>query len=130
MRMKWMLIFMLAMPLGLKSQDATQIVKINSLTKDLGAIKRGTKVADKFEFWNTSEEDIEIDLVSTCECTTAQWTRGKIKQGEKAEIKFTFDSATKENEETLDIDVYFINKNPKTGNPYSLFLSYTYSWAK
>lgn len=116
-------------PLAMMAQDGTEIVKINSLTQHLGSISKGSLVDGAFEFVNISKEDIQIDFVSTCDCTTATWTRGKITPGEKGEIRYTFDSSSKENEETLDIDVYFKNKNPKKGNPYSLFLSYTYTWA-
>lgn len=128
--MKFSSILFILLPFFLQAQDATQIVSIKSITQDLGTIVKGVKKDGKFEFTNTTDHDIEIDLVSTCECTEAKWTRGPIKPGDKGVINFVFDSSKKEHEDNVDIDVYFLNLNPKTGNPYSLFLQYTYHWSK
>jgi hypothetical protein len=127
--MRLFLFLFAIVPASLFAQDATAIVKITSLTKDLGTVVKGKKVSNYFEFTNIADKAIEIDLVSTCECTEAKWTRGKILPGEKGKIDFIFDSSKKDKEETIDIDVYFLTINSKTGNPYSLFLQYTYHWA-
>ena len=109
-------------------QDGTEIVKFDQLSKHLGYIKKGSQIADIFEFENISDSEVTIDIVSTCECTEAKWTTSPIAPGKKGRIEFVFDSNKKEKEEPVDIDVYFLNINPKTENPYSVYLQYTYSY--
>jgi len=75
-------------------------------------------------------DTIEIDLVSTCECTTAKWTRGPIEPGEIGTINFVFDSSQKEEDEPVDVDVIFLNVNPKSDNPYAAYLQYVYTLKK
>lgn len=115
---------------SLSAQDASQIVSWKSKTIALGAIKKGDKVANSYSFTNVSDHPIEIDIVSTCECTEAKWTQGKIAPGDKGEINFIFDSNLKDHEEAIDVDVYFLDTDPKTERPYSSFLSYTFQFSK
>lgn len=113
---------------GLVAQDGGEIVKFKETTQALGKVVKGSKVKGVFTFENISKEDIEIDIVSTCDCTEAKWTRGPIKPGEKGEIKYTFDSSKKDEVIPVDIDIYFLNVNPKTENPYSIYLKYTFEY--
>ena len=110
------------------SQDASDIVKWNYETIDLGIVEKGDKVSNTFEFTNITDEDVEIDIVNTCECTEAKWPQYAIEPGETARIEFVFDSNKKDAEEPVELDVYFVNTNPKNGNPYSTFLNYTFRW--
>lgn len=129
--MKYLLLLIFLVPgscLSLLAQDASDIVKYEKELIHLGAVQKGEKVSSEFVFTNISKEDIQIDMVSTCECTSANWTRGKIKPGEKGKIKFTFDSNKKDSAEEIDVDVFFVNANPKTNIPYSSFLKYSFSF--
>ena len=110
------------------AQDASDIVKWSQEMIDLGLVTKGEQVSNEFEFTNISDQDVEIDIVNTCECTDARWPQYPIEPGESAKIKFVFDSTKKDKEEPVEIDVYFVNTNPKNGNPYSTFLSYTFKW--
>lgn len=112
----------------LKAQDASALVKFEKDEIHLGKVKKGDKVKNQFVFTNISKSVVEIDMVSTCECTIANWTRGKIKPGEKGYIYFTFDSNKKDHVEPIDVDLYFLNTDPKTGNPISSFLKYTFEY--
>jgi len=109
-------------------QDAGEIVKFEQTEIDLGKVKKGSIVTNKYVFTNISDQDIEIDLVSTCECTEAKWTLSEIPPGGQGEISFSFDSNKKDVVEPVDVDVYFININPKTDSPYSIYLQYTYAF--
>ena len=93
---------------------------------DFGKVKRGDKVTTQFSFTNKGTEDIEIELVSACECTTLDWPRKAVKPGEKAVIDVVFDSTEKEESETIEIDINLKNRDPKTGYPRLEILSYTY----
>lgn len=127
--MKYLLVFLLIPFLG-NSQDASSIVKFESETIHLGSVKKGDMVENQFVFTNISDADVEIDIVSTCVCTDAKWPQYPISPGDSATISFIFDSSQKDHVEPVEVDVYFINTNPKTGNPISAFLSYTFEWAE
>lgn len=93
----------------------------------LGTVKKGEKVDSSFRFRNISDENVIIDLVSTCVCTQAKWPKKAIKPGESGEIPFVFDSSKKEKEEELSIDVFLQNLD-KNGNPIAIFLTYSYDY--
>ena len=112
------------------AQDASKIVIWDSKSIELGAIKKGEKIANSYSFTNISDHPIEIDIVSTCECTEAKWTQGQIAPGANGIVEFIFDSSQKDHEETIDVDVYFLDADPKTERPYSSFLSYTFQFKK
>ncbi len=113
----------------LPAQNAGKgVVEFTKTKIHLGMVDRGAKVSDKFEFINTSDEPVEIDLVSTCDCTHAKWTKGPIAPGRKGVVSFIFDSNKKELEEPVDVDVHFKNKDPETGYPLVVFLSYTFKY--
>lgn len=93
---------------------------------DLGRVVRGEKRSYTIPFSNTGTENIEIDLISSCECTTVTWPEGEvIRPGGKSEISFVFDSAEKEESETVDIDVILKNTNSE-GNPIFYILQYKF----
>lgn len=114
---------------GLLAQDAHgSLVEWDTQKIDLGHIVQGKKISNSYTFTNISTENVEIDIVSTCECTEAKWTQGTIAPGETGTVEFIFDSAQKDVVEPIDVDVYFLNINPKTERPYSSFLSYTFAF--
>ena len=94
---------------------------------DLGEVKKGDKVSFQYEITNTGNEDIEIEIVSGCECTTLDWPRNKIKTGESASIDVVFDSTEKEESETVDVDITYKNRDPKTGDQYFKILTYSFT---
>ncbi len=108
-------------------QDAGEIARFDTWHIDLGEVQKGSKIDSVFSFTNIIDQPIEIDLVSTCECTEAKWTRGSIAPGETGSIRFIFDSSKKEENEPVDVDIIFLNVNPKTDNPYTAYLQYVYT---
>ena len=97
---------------------------------NLGEVLKGEIRDTTFTFTNTGNEDIIIEGVSACECTTIDYPREPIKPGEKGEIPITFDSSEKEEAETISIDVMLQNTDPKTGWPMNLSLSYDFDIVK
>lgn len=126
--MKLILAIVFLMPLSLISQTTNPFVKFDKETLHLGKIKKGDLINGEYTFVNISKDKVQIDIVSTCECTEAKWTTYAINPGENGSIKFVFDSSKKEVAEPVDIDVYFTNVDPKTGNPTSVFLNYTFEF--
>lgn len=64
--------------------------------KDIGQLTRGESHTLYFNFTNTGNQDLIIDLVTACKCTELDWPRRAIAPGEKGEIKVVFDSTTME----------------------------------
>ena len=84
-----------------------------------------------FSFTNTGNIPIEIELVSSCECTTLDWPQFKIfKPGDKGTIKALFDSKDKEASETTDIDIVLKQGDPKTRAPKLYKLQYKFDLVK
>lgn len=124
--MKTLFLALFLFPFSLLAQQS--IVKFESETLHLGKVKKGDKKEGLYTFTNISDDEVQIDIVSTCDCTEAKWTGYPLKPGESGKIEFIFDSNKKDHEETIDVDVYFVNTDPNTGNPISVFLSYTYEY--
>lgn len=76
---------------------------------ELGKVKRGEKREMFFEFTNTSGQDVQIDIVDACSCTTVDFPRGVIAPGSKGRLNVVFDSTEKEAAETIGITVVFKN---------------------
>ncbi len=95
---------------------------------DLGTITKGEVIDTAFVFTNISSEDLKIDIVDACECTTLDWTRTTIKPGKKGKISISFDSAKKDIVETISVDITLWNNDPKTGGPVMDGVSYTYDF--
>lgn len=93
---------------------------------DIGKVKRGEKKTFKFEFVNTGTEPLDFEIVSGCDCTTLDWPRKKVKVGEKAYLDVIFDSTEKEESETVDVDIYLKNINPKTKKPFFKIVKYKF----
>ncbi len=93
---------------------------------ELGEVKKGEKRTFQYTFTTTGTETVEISIVSGCDCTTLDWTRGEIKSGEKGIIDVIFDSTEKEASETVDVDMYLKNINPKSDSQYLFVLDYTF----
>jgi len=93
----------------------------------LGEIVKGEKAEGAFKFKNTGAQALRIELVSACECTSLEWTRGNIQPNEIGVVEFVFDSSKKEVDEVIDIDIYFENVDPETDEPIFKIVSYNYT---
>lgn len=97
---------------------------------DIGKVKKGDIKKFDFVFTNTGTEIIEIDIASGCDCTTLDYPKNKILPGKKGVIHVTFDSGKKEVSETVDVDLYLKNLNPKTGQRILKIIDYKYELIK
>ncbi len=110
--------------------NSVRLLKFEDRELDLGDVKHGDVIKSSFYFTNISEETVNIDLVSSCECTDVDWPRRPILPGETGEIKITFNSEMKEESEVVDVDVYLLNEDPETGNTMAEYLTYKYNLIK
>ena len=98
---------------------------------ELGAVKKGEKKEMSYSFTNTGNVPVEIELISSCECTTLEWPPYKVfKPGEKGTIKAVFDSKDKEISETTDIEIILKQADPKTRNPMIYIVKYKFDLIK
>jgi hypothetical protein len=97
---------------------------------NIGKVKKGEIKKFDFVFTNTGSEVITIDIASGCDCTTLDYPKTPIKVGGKAVINVTFDSGKKEDSETIDVDIYLKNLNPKTGQRILKVVDYKYDLIK
>ncbi len=97
---------------------------------NIGKVKKGEIKKFDFVFTNTGTDVIEIDIASGCDCTTLDYPKNKIRPGQKGVIHVTFDSGKKEESETVDVDIYLKNLNPKTGQRILKIVDYKYELTK
>ncbi len=97
---------------------------------NIGKVKKGEIKKFDFVFTNTGTDIIEIDIASGCDCTTLDYPKNKIFPGKKGVIHVTFDSGKKEESETIDVDIYLKNINPKTGQRILRIVNYKYELIK
>ncbi len=84
-----------------------------------------------FQFTNSGNQPVVIELITSCECTTLDYPQYKVfKPGEKGLIKAVFDSKEKEIGETTDIDVILKQNDPKTNHPIHYILQYKFALTK
>ncbi|MCB0660093.1 MAG: DUF1573 domain-containing protein [Saprospiraceae bacterium] len=93
---------------------------------NLGKVKRGEIRNFDYIFTNTGTETIEVDIASGCDCSTIDYPVVPIKPGEKGKIHVKFDSGKKEESETVDVDLYLKNIDPKTGHRVFKILNFTF----
>jgi peptidoglycan-associated lipoprotein len=96
---------------------------------DLGKVKKGEKKSLFYEFTNTFTEDIQIEIVDACDCTKVEFPRGKIAPGAKGRLDVVFNSADKDADETIGINVIFTNVG-SDGNPRIEVVEYKFNLEK
>jgi len=96
---------------------------------DLGKVKKGEKRTLFFELTNTSNQEVQIEIVDACECTKVDYPRGPIAPGGKGRFDVIFDSTEKDASETIGITVVFKNTDA-AGNPRIESIEYKFELEK
>jgi hypothetical protein len=79
---------------------------------DFGQAKKGEAVYGRFAFSNVGQQDLVIELVSTCECIRAEWSQGPIGPGQMGEIILLLDTTNEAADLFKTIDLIFVNVGP------------------
>ncbi len=73
---------------------------------DFGSIKKGTTITYDFKFKNTGKAPLIIDTVTTgCDCTTAEWQKVPIYNGQTGFIHITYKSDEEGGDQAKEITV-------------------------
>lgn len=108
------------------TKSGVPVMKFDKRFHDFGSVTKGEVKTTYFEFTNEGDVNLEIELISACDCTTTDYPRLPVKPGERGKIKVVFDSTEKEESETIDIDIFLKNTDPKTGIPIIEMLQYKF----
>ena len=111
-----------------KPQSEPGFVSWKKKMIELGQVKKGEKRTMFYEFTNTSDEAVQIDIVDACYCTTVDFPRGVIEKGKKGRLDVVFDSAEKDKAETISINIIFKNTHPN-GVPRIEIVEYSFEIA-
>ncbi|MEP7196448.1 MAG: DUF1573 domain-containing protein [Saprospiraceae bacterium] len=93
-------------------------IKFDSTVYHLGVINKGQIKKFELFFENVGAENLEISLISSCDCTTVDWPVLPISSGTRKSLKIAYDSKDKSGPQIVDVDV-LANTEPK--NTYIKF---------
>lgn len=96
-------------------QELKSLLKFDKQLIELGKVKKGEKREATFEFTNVSDQDVEIEFISVCECTEYDHTSLPVKPGERGKIEIIFDSSEKDKSDKITLDILLTNVEPTTG---------------
>ena len=112
---------------GKKELKGLPIMQFEARVHDMGKVKKGEVREYTFVYKNVGDVDLEIDLVSVCECTDKDYSPSVVKPGEKGWIKVVFNSSKAEpGSEGSDVDIYLKNIDPEMDAPIFERVRYTY----
>ena len=104
--------------------ESKPVMTFSTKYVNFGKIKTGDKPSQTFEFTNTGNADLDIDIVSGCDCTELDWTRSTVKPGQKGYIKAIFNTVKAEKDDhkkplTKYVDVVLKQVNAKNNAPWA-----------
>lgn len=106
------------------------VMTFNTKVTDFGSIKMGDKPTFTYEFTNTGDKPLDIDIVSGCDCTELDWTRTTVQPGGKGFVKAIYNTLKAEPDDhkkplKKSIDIVLKQVHPKSTYPLveSLFFN-------
>ncbi len=89
---------------------------------DFGTIKTGDTPSITYNFTNTGNAPLDIDIVTGCDCTELDWTRTTVAPGEKGFISAKYNSKKAEEEDHKKqlekfVDIILKQTHPSNGYP-------------
>lgn len=73
---------------------ALPVLTFKQALVDIGEVKRGETPVINYQFSNTGNANLDIEVVTACKCTELSWPRRSVAPGETGKIKVIFDSST------------------------------------
>lgn len=76
------------------NSKALPVLTFKKAYVDIGEVKRGETPVINYQFSNTGNANLDIEVVTACKCTELSWPRRSVAPGEDGKIKVVFDSST------------------------------------
>ncbi|MBB4079931.1 peptidoglycan-associated lipoprotein [Lewinella aquimaris] len=106
--------------------DGLPILQFDRREIDLGKVKQGEKRTFTYTFVNEGKVPAQIMLIQACECTTIEHDNSNVyAPGDRGTLQVTFDSASKEEAETIGIDI-FLEQSDRNGRPVIELVEYSF----
>ena len=115
---------------GRQDFKGVPIMQFKERVFDFGKVTKGETREHTFEFANIGDTALKIGVVSSCDCTTTEYSTTPVPPGGKGKIRVVFDSSKKDADEIIDVDVILDNTEPDTGRPIIERLRYRYTLQK
>ena len=97
MKKVYSLLFLLVMFISASAQTETpaaDAVRLKETAYDFGKVPQGKPVYHVFELVNNSNQPLQLtDVITTCGCTTPEWSKAPIAPGAISQIKVGFNAA-------------------------------------
>lgn len=87
-----------------QSPNAAHIL-FDSSSYHFGSVKQGGVVYRELHFTNDGSADLDIQLISACECTQLEWPQLPLKPGARGVIKVRYDSKDKSGPQIVDVEI-------------------------
>lgn len=118
-----------APPPPVNTTGGIPVMVFDKTTIDFGKIKTGDRPTVTYNFTNTGNAPLDIDIVSGCDCTDLEYTRSTVQPGEKGFVTATFKSDKAEAEDHKKplkkyVDIVLKQIHPKSGGPISASLTF------
>jgi hypothetical protein len=89
---------------------------------DFGKIKMGDTPSTVYNFTNTGDAPLDIEIITGCDCTELDWTRSTVGVGEKGFISAKYNSNKAEEDDHKKqlekfVDIILKQKHPSNGYP-------------
>jgi peptidoglycan-associated lipoprotein len=115
---------------GREDLSGVPIMHFEERSIDFGMVKKGEKREHTFEFVNRGDVPLVIEFIDACTCTTVDWSEEPVEPGERGAINVTFDSAEKDEAETIGITIFLENTVPVSGDSIIEMLEYKFDIQK
>ncbi|MBK7738975.1 MAG: DUF1573 domain-containing protein [Saprospiraceae bacterium] len=93
-------------------------IQFDSSTYHFGELVQGQILDKEIWFTNTGTSDLQIELITACECTTLDWTRLPVAPGARSKIKIRYNSKDKDGPQIVDVEVI---ANTEPASSYTKF---------
>ncbi len=106
------------------------VLQFDRRTLDLGAVRKGDRKSFAYTFTNQGRVPAQIMLIQACECTTVTHDNSKVYEpGERGTLEVVFDSSSKEEAETIGIDI-FLEQTDANDRPVIELVEYSFRIAE
>jgi peptidoglycan-associated lipoprotein len=115
---------------GKKSLKGLPIMQFEQRMVDFGKVKKGETREHTYVFTNLGDVPLEIDIATSCDCTSLDYSTSSVPPGGKGKIKIVFDSSSKSVKEFIDVDIFLKNIDPAVNAPIFERVKYTFDIEK